>query len=298
MSLASAPALTEHLSLRENSMNEDAASYAYERNGIVLSGTPSPDEIRRIADGLFLRHAANSLSPSIGNGREEPAFEIKFQLDPDQARQVALWAERYLHLDPHARPDLGNAYHVHGLYFDTQALDVFQRSPGYKRRKYRLRRYGESASIFLEQKRKSAGQVAKRRIQVDEAELARLCETQLDEAWTGHWFHRRLNRRRLQPTCLISYQRQAYFGASVEGPLRLTLDRDLRTQQAERWTVAPVKDGLPILPDHVLLELKFRRHLPGAFKGMMQDHGLSPEPISKYRLAMETLNRAVGALRG
>lgn len=273
-------------------MSEETATSACDRNGAALNGKPGPGDIREIADGVFTRQTPASLSPSLWENREEPAFELKFQVDEEQARQVAAWAAKYLHLDPNARPELGNAYRVHGLYFDTPALDVFQRSPGYKKKKYRLRRYGSDPLVFLEQKRKSAGRVAKRRVQVEEDVLERLRDIPTEIDWTGAWFHRRINVRRLQPSCLISYQRQAYFGHNAEGPLRLTLDRNIRSQAADGWTVTEVTDGLPMLTERVLLELKFRRHLPALFKGLMQDFALTPAPLSKYRLAIEALGRA------
>ncbi|MBM3995600.1 MAG: polyphosphate polymerase domain-containing protein [Planctomycetes bacterium] len=234
-----------------------------------------------------------ALSPSLWKNREEPAFEIKFQLSQEQARQVALWAREHLQLDPHNRPELDDSYRIHGLYFDTPTLDVFHRSDGYKKKKYRLRKYGGNDSIFLEQKRKSGGKVAKRRVQVEHAELARLAVAPTDDlSWIGAWFHRRIAVRQLQPICLISYQRQAFFGQNAEGPLRLTLDRNIRAARAQEWTVAEVLDGLAMLSDSVLLELKFRRHMPGLFKGLMQDLSLTPGPLSKYRLAVEALGLA------
>jgi VTC domain len=272
-------------------MNEDPASLACARNG-ATNGCLAPDSIREIGNHVFARGAPASLSPSLGNDHDVPAFELKFQLHEEQARQVAEWARQHLNLDPHALPELGNAYRVHGLYLDTSALDVFHRSPGYKRKKYRLRRYGSNAMLFLEQKRKSGGRVAKRRIEVEEAELDRLREIPTDLDWPGGWFHRRLSARKLQPSCFISYQRQAYFGQNPEGPLRLTLDRNLYSRNAERWTVEEVIDGMAMLPDRVLLELKYRRNLPAVFKALMQDVGLTPSPVSKYRLAIHALGRA------
>ena len=38
------------------------------------------------------------------------------------------------------------------MYCDTQALDVFHRTPGYRRRKYRVRRYDEAWDVHLERK--------------------------------------------------------------------------------------------------------------------------------------------------
>lgn len=273
-------------------MNEDSAGPVNGRNDEPAAEPPAVGEICQIADGVFTRQEPLALSPSLWKDREAPAFELKFQIDRAQAAAVAAWAAQHLQLDPHADPSRGNTYLVHGLYFDTPNLDVFRRSPGYKKRKFRLRRYGENDAIFLEQKRKSDGKVAKRRVEVAQVELDRLREIPADIDWTGNWFHRRIARRLLQPSCLITYERQAYFGNNAEGPLRLTLDRNVRTRPAESWIIAPVLDGPVILPDWVLLELKYRRTMPSLFKGLMQDFGLIPGPLSKYRLAIETSGRA------
>jgi hypothetical protein len=272
-------------------MNEDSAVSPGESQ---TDEPPASGAIREVANGIFTHDTPASLSPSLWKDREEPAFEIKFQVDPAKARDVAAWAAEHLNLDPHADPALGNTYLVNGLYFDTPALDVFHRMPGFKRRKFRLRRYGAGEEIFLEQKRKSAGRVAKRRIQVAEADLQRLREMPLDVDWIGHWFHRRLSARKLQPTCSIGYQREAYFSQNGEGPLRLTLDRNIRCKDAEHYTVEPSADGVAIASDQVLLELKFRKHLPALFRAMMQDFALTPGPLSKYRLAIEALGKANG----
>jgi hypothetical protein len=274
-------------------MIEDTASPSCERDGASSNGTPNHAEIREVAAGVYARQAPESLSPSLWLNREEPAFELKFQLREDQAQAVARWASQHLNLDPHADPKLGNAYRVHGLYFDTPALDVFHRAPGYKKKKYRLRRYGANTLVYLEQKRKSAGKVSKRRVQVIAAELERLrAGSPVDPEWPGHWFHRRISVRKLAPSCFISYERHAYFGENAEGPLRLTLDRFVQSQAANRWTVEEVVNGKSMLAGYVLLELKFRRQVPALFKAMMQDFGLTPGSLSKYRLAIQALGRA------
>lgn len=273
-------------------MNEDSAGPMPSRNDECDAEPPAPGEIREIANGVFARHEPAALSPSLWKDRETPAFELKFQLFVDQARAIAAWAANYLQLDPHADPARENTYLVHGLYFDTPAFDVYQRSPGYKKRKYRLRRYGDNSPIFLEQKRKANGKVAKRRVQIAETEIERLRQIPCDTDWMGHWFHRRIARRQLQPSCLISYERQAFFGHNSEGPLRLTLDRNVRSQMADDWNVKPILEGPVMLPDQILLELKYRRQVPSLFKALMQDFGLNPGPLSKYRLAIQSSGRA------
>ena len=111
-------------------MTEESAN-GHPRNA-ALTSTECNGEIREVNNGFFALQAPASLSPSLWTDREAPAFELKFRLAEDKARAVASWAAAHLQLDPHADPALGNAYRVHGLYFDTPALDVFHRTPGYK----------------------------------------------------------------------------------------------------------------------------------------------------------------------
>ena len=242
--------------------------------------------VREIAPGLFATAPEDSLSPSLQKGREEPAYEMKFLLERGKVAAVSDWAGQHLQRDPHADPARGHQYRIHSLYFDTAELDVLHKSPGFKRKKYRIRRYGGETFVYLEQKRKTGDRVAKRRVGVDNDEIDRLRDAVLDPEWLGHWFQHRIARRRLRPTCQISYDRQAYFTATSEGgPIRLTLDRGLICRPADGWTVGEIEEGTPLLFGETLLELKFSGHLPALFKSMLQDQGIVARPLSKYRLA-------------
>src|SRR5947208_6777877 len=90
--------------------------------------------------------AAPLLSPALTNGAGQ-AFELKFLLPADRAAAVEEWARRWLTPDPHGQ---AGTYRVLSLYCDTPGLDVYHRAPGYRRRKYRLRRYGLAEVIHLE----------------------------------------------------------------------------------------------------------------------------------------------------
>jgi hypothetical protein len=223
-------------------------------------------------------------TPGDGGG---PAFELKFLLDPARSREAEDWARQCLTLDPHGDIALGGAYWTTSLYCDTPELDVYHRSPSYKRRKFRLRRYGVGPAVFLERKTKAGDRVAKRRVAVADAELAMLAHPMSLVTWPGHWFHRRLVARRLGPACRISYQRTAYVGAGADGPLRLTLDRRLRGLLTTEWDVTAFEGGQPLLDGQVILELKFRSALPRLFKELVTSLRLSPRAVSKYRLCRE-----------
>jgi hypothetical protein len=233
--------------------------------------------------------AAGLVSPSLGppGGGAGAAYELKFLLDEARAQEVERWARQRLALDPHGDPALGGAYRTTSLYFDTPGLDVYHRAPSYKRRKFRVRRYGDAPGAFLERKSKWGDRVAKRRTAVPEEELPRLVNPMSLVTWPGHWFHRNLLARRLGPACRIAYQRTAYVGAGADGPLRLTLDRRVRGVLTAEWSPAPFDGGLPLLTGQVILEFKFRLALPALFKEVVADLRLRPGAVSKYRLCRE-----------
>jgi hypothetical protein len=216
-----------------------------------------------------------------------PAYELKFLLDEAEALRVAGWAQGRLALDPYGDSALGGAYLTTSLYCDTPELDVYRRSPSYRRRKFRVRRYGLAPWVFLERKSKHGDRVAKRRTPIPDAELAPLAHPMSVVTWPSHWFHRSVTARRLRPACRIAYERTAFIGSCSEGPLRLTLDRRLRGMPAEAWNLSPVEGGLPLLMGQVILELKFFSALPLPFKQLVQELALTPSCISKYRLCRE-----------
>jgi hypothetical protein len=225
------------------------------------------------------------LSPSLvepGEG-EGPAFELKFLVEDAQAREVEAWASARIMLDPHGDPSLGGAYRTTTLYLDTPALDVFHRSPSFKRSKHRLRRYGSEPRVYLERKAKDGDRVRKQRNAIPDEELSLLAAPLSVTTWPGHWFHRRLLDRGLRPSALVVYHRTAYVGSGADGLFRLTLDRRLRGSRIGEWAVPAEEGGLPLLTGQVILELKFRLALPVLFKDLVQSMRLGPSLVSKYR---------------
>lgn len=224
-------------------------------------------------------------SPSLsapGNG-EGPAFEMKFLVDEPLARVMQECVCERLPLDAHGDPQLEGAYRTSTLYLDTEQLDVYRRTEGFKRRKYRIRRYGDEPWIFLERKKRTADRVRKKRTPVPLEELAVLANPLSVNTWPGNWFHQRLLDHGFRPACLVGYQRTAFAGNTTEGPARLTLDRGLRGSLAREWNVPPAEGGLSLLTGQAILEFKFRTALPALFKELIQEFRLTPGAVSKYR---------------
>ncbi len=234
------------------------------------------------------------MSPSI-DSRENREFasELKFLVRPALAEQIRGWARTHLAPDPYAERATGDGYRITSLYFDTEQFDVFHRRGSYGRSKLRIRRYGSGAVAFLERKLKTRGLLTKRRSIVKLDELARLTETEASRDWAGYWFHRRCLARRLNPVCQISYCRTARVAMTAYGPIRLTLDEKLcALPAAGMWF--DEREALPLLNDHIILELKFRYGMPALFKYLVEEFALTPRPFSKYRQAAATLE-LVGA---
>jgi hypothetical protein len=183
------------------------------------------------------------------------------------------------------------------LYLDTPNLDVFHRSPSFKRSKHRLRRYDREPRIFLERKTKTGDRVRKQRCIVPYEELSLLSAPLSVVTWPGHWFHRRLLDRGLRPAALLAYERMAYLGSGAEGSFRVTLDRRLCGSLAGDWAVPSLEEGLPLFTGRVILELKFRTALPHVLKEMVQSFRLNPCPASKYRSCISVWNGRVEARR-
>lgn len=226
------------------------------------------------------------LSPTIrrAEGDTAHAYELKFVIDEQTARQVEAWALNHMHRDAFAAAD--GAYQTTTLYLDTPALDVLRKTEGYRGEKHRLRRYAQESKIYLERKCRKGDRVEKHRSHgpVDDLHILRCNGAPVD--WAGHWFRDRVSAQQLRPTCLITYVRNAFVQASPTGPLRLTFDRQIRGIPSSSWELTPVCDRDPasycVLPNHVVCEFKFRDTLPALFAQVIAEMKLQPGSMSKY----------------
>lgn len=253
-----------------------------------LPNLSPPENLPRLrvfhADAEPAVNGHSAESPSLGRSADgTPAFEMKFLIDEAQAREVEASLRGTLELDPHADPGLGNGYRITSLYCDTPRFDVFRRVGRYGRFKLRLRQYGEGEKLFLERKARRGNRVRKRRSAIGLDELSRFHAAGMDPHWEGTWFRRQLLRNELSPVCLISYERVAYFGSGLEGPLRLTFDREIRGELTSHWSLQGQERAKQVLADRVVCEFKFRGSLPTPFKSVISTLQLTPVGVSKFR---------------
>jgi hypothetical protein len=218
------------------------------------------------------------------------ASEIKFVVDAATGVRIRDWARLRLDRDPFGEGPCGDEYRTTTVYFDTPEFHVFHRHGSYGRSKYRVRRYDGADVAFLERKLRNSRMLTKRRDCVPLGELSRLAGA-IDGNWPGNWLHRRLRLRGLSPVCQIAYERVALVSARDTGTIRLTVDHNIRTM-VRRDVNFTSDDGRPVLPGRMVVELKFRAAMPAVFRQLVEEFKLTPHQVSKYRLAVATLQLA------
>ena len=215
------------------------------------------------------------------------AFEIKFVVDAQMGERIRAWARTFLDADPHGTGTFGDEYRTSTLYFDTTEGHVYHRWGSYGRAKYRIRRYDDGDTVFVERKLRRPGMLVKRRTLVAMHELERWAVDNGSFLSSAEWFRHRTALRALRPVCQVSYHRTARVIDTGMGLARLTLDESLRVAgvSGTQFSSDPGKVVLPGL----ILELKFKSHVPALFKRVVEDCNLRPQTASKYRLGMAAL---------
>lgn len=259
-----------------------------------MSGHMKPGDAAREtpADRPSLGDAVPSLSPGLlgGSSFQSSAYELKFLVSAETADALQKEAAGFLRPDPFAEPAGDGSYRTTTLYLDTAARDVLNRTPGFRARKFRLRRYGDAAAVYLEEKVRRGSRVRKRRVQVSDTDLTDVVRDDPLPEHPAEWFRGRIVERRLVPSCRISYRRTAFFDRTDSSALRLTFDREIRGAAEASWRIVAVRDGQPLLGGDVIFEMKFNDVMPAAFKRLIADHGLATSAVSKYRRFMEVVN--------
>lgn len=223
------------------------------------------------------------------------AREVKFLVNANIRDAVVHWSRTHLDPDGHGAGSYADEYMTTSLYFETPEFHVYRRHLSYGRSKFRVRRYGHSNIVFLERKFRTDRLLAKRRTTVPLSELEHLAEESPDPTWDGFWFHRRVLLRRLKPFIQMSYDRVARVGASPSGPVRMTIDTNLRVLPMPDRALIP-SVGFPLLEDKCIIEVKYRRRLPDLFVQMTQEFGIEVQKVSKYRVGLSALDYPLPAM--
>lgn len=208
--------------------------------------------------------------------------ELKYLLDE---KKTAYLRAR---LEGHMEPDAFGLTTIASLYYDTPDYRLIRASlerPAFKE-KLRARSYGpatEDTPVFLELKCKAEDIVYKRRVQSTLGALDVFFDG--DGALGGGQIDRELAAfrdlyRPLAPSCLILYDRTAYF--EPEGDLRLTIDANPRYRMDD-LTLSGSMDGIPLLPEGwTILELKVQDAMPLWMAEILSTGQIYKNSFSKY----------------
>jgi hypothetical protein len=100
----------------------------------------------------------------------------------------------------------------------------------------------------------------------------------------------------LRPVSIVRYDRQAFIGSAYDLGLRVTFDTAL-TFQAHLLHLHEAPQDLPMLPaNQVVLEIKVNERIPSWLTGLIADHNLRLERVSKYCRSIEAA-QSMPALR-
>ena len=223
--------------------------------------------------------------------------ELKFYINAADAALLRARLRAVARPDNHA--DEGGGYHVRSLYFDDPAFtDVWDKEAGTGRRaKNRVRVYNRSDSVIrFERKFKVDSYVGK--------QSAPLTRDQWDAILRGdtssllrsdspalHRFYADHKLRRLRPSVIVDYEREAY--TFREGNVRLTFDRRLTAAVGDwdifsdegliRYTACP--------PQMLTMEIKYDGFLPDSVRRLIRPYTARRSEISKYVLCLKALHR-------
>lgn len=209
-------------------------------------------------------------------------YEIKYLLTKEQTKYLVEGLKGHMVLDQYGRTSICS------LYYDTPNHRLIRESldkPEFKE-KCRLRSYGlakPGKPVFLELKRKAYGIVYKRRIQTSIDEVNKFfnksdvfSDSQIEKEIT----YFRDYYESLKPSCLIIYDREAYY--EPDGDLRLTIDYNPR-YRLEDLNLSTSTDGKSLLEEgSTILEIKVQEAIPIWLSTLLSNGKIYKNSFSKY----------------
>lgn len=202
-------------------------------------------------------------------------------------------------------------YTVRSIYFDSHDLRNYhdKMSGLMDRVKLRVRGYNElepKELVVLEVKKKKGNRILKHRCMVPYNKLTYILTTgyvepfvvlrndqtmeqAIDES-SRFFFH--YKKRNQQPTCLITYEREAYHGLLNPG-IRITFDKNIRSKNYPDLSMLYTEGDLrQVFTNCFILEVKyFENEMPAWIKPIIYEFRLRTEALSKYVLGYDAHKR-------
>ncbi|MBR2527846.1 MAG: polyphosphate polymerase domain-containing protein [Blautia sp.] len=213
-------------------------------------------------------------------------YEIKYVLNRDETQYIKDSLEGHMQVDRFGKTSIAS------IYYDTPDYRLIRASiekPVFKE-KMRLRSYGlatEDSPVYLELKRKSQGIVYKRRIQSTIPEVNHFIKGEENIEESGQ-IEKEINYFRnyyrvLKPSCLIIYERTAYFEPG--GDLRLTIDENPRFRTDDIRLTHDMHGELLLPEGSSILEIKVQNSIPLWLSHILSARNIYQSSFSKYGTA-------------
>ncbi len=227
-------------------------------------------------------------------------FEFKYRLPLYLVNNIITDLMDHMKWDSFVVDKPGHSYQVNSLYFDSSGLSCYhEKIAGVKKRKkLRLRSYGQDLNpenkFFLEIKRKEDMTIVKDRLIIDYQDhfnfiknnspvyLNRALSPEEKKVLEEFLWTEKYNC--LTPKIMVIYKRRPLV-SHVDKRFRITFDSDIKAYPADHFYLK--KNGVDILSDQVVMELKYNNNIPGWFHDLIKKYQLIREPFSKYCLSLE-----------
>lgn len=226
-------------------------------------------------------------------------FEFKYVMPKAIAERIVPELLTYMYLDEFAGEK--EHYEVHSLYFDSPEFKSYHEKiyGVMNRKKIRFRFYEQdihkNAEVFFEIKRKSDEVILKDRSIETKMRLGEFLNNPFSLTKTGgnekfyNEFLYEYFQYRMEPKVFVSYTRKPFF-SKFSRDFRVTFDSQIIASKVETYcnTSLQAKEYVPIHPEDIVMEVKFRTKIPRWFHRIIDEYKLKKSPFSKYCEAVKT----------
>lgn len=233
--------------------------------------------------------------------RTQDRYELKYILTRLQTEQMVQELADYVEPDPYG--GAGGRYQVTSLYYDTPDYRAYwEKIDGHRfRRKVRVRVYGlqvvtPDTPCFVEIKQRTNKTLQKRRVIMPYSAADALCRTGRsmheaagdDRAVIEEVLYLR-NTLRLQPACVVTYDRLALNGRQYDPGLRVTFDTNLqcRVHDLSLLSQSYAENRYFVSPGWCVMEVKVNQRVPYWLTEVINRYRCTLRRVSKYCLALE-----------
>jgi SPX domain protein involved in polyphosphate accumulation len=220
-------------------------------------------------------------------------FEVKYLVDTRRIAEVTAALGDHAQPDPRSGPD---GYRVFSIYWDSPGFALFwEKIEGLRdRRKFRIRRYGDSANVFLEIKARHDRTLHKSRSEWPLERVVRAFGDGSSLDWSlvegdkaGTEAMMMVEKLNLAPRIGLLYRRRAYFGG-YDPELRVTFDSRIVYRTRDLDISRPFRTGKYVLDPRVsVMEIKYNHRAPIWLTKLIRRHELRIVRMSKYCSAVD-----------